>query len=125
MFWSARSYNRDNSVTRSYDEVDSMLSNMFNEFETVFGDTLYKNVDGDYVREIEVPGFNKDTLNIEVSEGILIVSGERKIHDGTMRSIYKRYRMGTFEDVDAQITDGILYLTIKTPKDKKTKIDIK
>jgi HSP20 family molecular chaperone IbpA len=124
MFFPVRMRDRSD-VLDSYDTASSMMDSLFNDFGTVFGNYSYKNDAGDFVREIECPGFNKQNLSVELSEGVLTISGERKDNEGIERKIYKRFRMGTYEDVDAKIEDGILYLTIKTPKEKKQKIELK
>lgn len=124
MFWPATKEDRRNFLTR-FDEMDNLFGNLADGIGTAFGDYQYFDDAGNLIKEIECPGFNKDNLNVEVSEGILIINGERKDHDGVERKLYKRYRMGTYENVEAEIKDGILYLKILTPKEKKQKINIK
>ncbi len=113
--------NRD----RDWDwKVESIFNNFFTEFDTIFGDTKYLNDDGDVVYEIEVPGFNKDNLSVEIVDGILTVQGEREdysnVHAGK-KSIHKRMSVGEAENVNAEIKDGILYITIERPKEEKVK----
>lgn len=129
MFWPMSDSNRKpvGDYFRKFDEMENIFGNLFSDFSTAFDDYQYYNNDGDLIKEIEVPGFNKDNLAVEVSDsdGILIIKGERKNNEGVERKIFKRYRLGAYESADAEIKDGILYLTIKTPKDKMQKIELK
>lgn len=124
MFWPAASDERKRFLEK-YDEMDSVFGNLLGDFSVAFGDCQYQNKDGDLIREIDCPGFNKENLKIELSDGIVSIKGERKDGEGVDRKIYKRYRVGTYEIVDAEIKDGILYLTFKTPQEKKKTINIK
>lgn len=108
--------------------VDRVFNNLWSDFYDFFGDTRYMNDDGDVVYEIEVPGFNKDNLKVEISDGILTVKGERKLDDekhAGQRSIFKRLTIGSATNADAKIEDGILYLTIKVPKKDTKSVEIK
>lgn len=108
--------------------VESIFENLWSNFNDFFGDTRYVNNDGDVVYEIEVPGFNKDNLKVEIADGILTIRGERKIesdrHAGE-KSIFKRMSIGSITDVDAKIEDGILYLTVKSPKKDVKSVEVK
>lgn len=87
---------------------ESILDKLFNPtFNTAFECAYNRNEDGNIEMEIEVPGFNKDTLNVEVSEGILTVEGKTD-----KRQVYKQYQIGNIEDVQAKIQDGVLTLTL-------------
>lgn len=123
-FWPATREERRNFL-KNYDEVSNLFGNLWEDFDNVFGDVTYQDKDGNYIREIECPGFNKENLNVEISEGILTIKGERTTGDEYSRKLFKRYRLGTFETVDAEIKDGILYLKFLVPKEKKQKIDLK
>lgn len=87
---------------------ESILDKLFNPtFNTMFESAYHKDDDGNIMLEIEVPGFNKDTLNVEVSEGILTVEGKKD-----QRQIYKQYQIGDIEDIQATVQDGILTLKL-------------
>jgi HSP20 family molecular chaperone IbpA len=119
-----RSLHNFPSVFDPFDDVDGMFRNLWTGFENIFSDTRYLNKEGDIVFEIEVPGFNKENLSVEIADGILTVQGERNIegdHVG-QRKIYKRLQVGRSEEVDAEIKDGILYLCLKQPKKKRLKL---
>jgi HSP20 family protein len=84
-----------------------------------------------YEVQVAVPGLNKEDFKIEINDGYLMVSGERKFtnekKDKNFRSIETNYgsfsRSFTLPDnadgskITAQYTNGILELVI--PKDEK------
>ncbi len=88
----------------------------------------------------EIPGMEKDNINIEVQEGILTIRGERKFENDKKEKNYHicERRYGTFarsfalpenvkeEDVEAEYKDGVLKLTVpKTEPVKPKEIKIK
>ncbi len=88
--------------------TESILDKLFNPvFNTTFESAYSRDDDGNIKLEIEVPGFNKDNLNVEVSEGILTVEGR-----AGQRQIYKQFSIGNIEDVQASVQDGILTLKL-------------
>lgn len=103
--------------------VFDMFEDEFNRF---FGSSVYKDEQGNYVYEMEVPGFNKENIQVEASDGIITISGERKIdennHAGRTK-VFKQLNIGCApEDVSAKIVDGILSLTFTNrEKENKTK----
>jgi HSP20 family molecular chaperone IbpA len=113
-----------NDFLMEFDEMDSIFGNLFNNIHSAFGDFIGMDDAGNISYEIECPGFNKDNTTVEITDGILTVKGERKSAQGE-RKLFKRLRVGSQETVDAKIEDGILYLTLKQPEEKKTKIEFK
>lgn len=105
---------------RMRDTFDSVWDNFFNDFESAFGNCCYEGEDGNVVYEIEAPGFNKDNVTVEVSDGILEVKGERKTVSGEktvgQKSIHKRISVGAIEDATAIINDGIIKIVLEYPK---------
>jgi HSP20 family molecular chaperone IbpA len=78
-------------------------------------------IDGTYSYQIDAPGFTKESLNINLSEGILSIegkAGERIIS----------YDIFVGDDVIKKVTLELGILDIKitevTPKEKNTKINI-
>ena len=119
-----KEYNDDNSSL-----YKQTWNNLWHGMDTFFGDARYTDDDGDTMYEFEVPGFNKDNLNITISDGMLTISGTRetknKSHAGT-REIYKRLSLGVSSpDIDAEIKDGILYLTFNNPESERKQIELK
>jgi HSP20 family protein len=90
--------------------------------------------DGDtWVLEAEVPGLRQDDLDIQVENGVLTISGERKTaSDAPDTRYYLRERRGgkfsrsvvlpetaDGERVTAELANGILTLRIPTREDAK------
>lgn len=109
-------------------DFDSLWDNFFGDLDRAFGECCHKNEDGDVVYHIEVPGFSKDDLKVEIADGILELKGERNIQKETrfagQRSIHKRLTIGDVQDADAVVKDGILTLTLKYPKAEVKKIEV-
>ena len=112
-------------------EGESMLNTMWDglwrQMDSFFGDARYIDEEN-IIYEIEVPGFNKDNLEVDVADGILTVTGRRETknesHAGT-KEIYKRLTIGKTQDADAKVRDGILYITVSNPAAEKKKIELK
>lgn len=81
----------------------------------------------DYQIDVEVPAVAADDLSVSVAEGVLTVSGERKVQEktdesGRVHRVERRY--GKFvrnfqlpedadhEKISAESRDGVLYLSI-------------
>jgi HSP20 family molecular chaperone IbpA len=106
---------------RDMEELFGSLNLTFDEF---FGDTRYMDNENNLIYEIECPGFNKENLTVELVQGVLTVKGKRG-EGNREKTIFKRITLGTNEQVDAGIKDGILTLTFKQPEKKSTKIELK
>ena len=88
----------------------------------------------DYKASLELPGINKEDFNISVRDGLLTVSGDKKIENGAKEEheyrLYERYS-GSFnrsfelpddvneEAIEADYSNGVL--TIRLPKSEKAK----
>jgi len=96
--------------------------------------------DGKYLLKADLPGLKKEDIHIELHDGYLTLKGDRKTENEEKKDGYKRYERfyGTFErsfrvpdgviekDIHAKYHDGVLELSVPTPKVKKPKaIDIK
>ncbi len=94
-----------------------------------------KETDTDYIIELAAPGMNKKDFSIEIEDGILVISSEKKevfeekeADDGYFRkefnyqSFQRRFRMPenivNVEKIEANYKDGIL--NVRLPKIKKT-----
>ena len=104
--------------------------------------TDVKEFDDKYQLDMELPGFNKEDVKVELKEGYLIISAERNDKkdesDNDVKYIRKeryygkmsrRFYVGkdvTKDDIKAKFTNGILTLDIpKVPeKPAEDKIDI-
>ena len=93
-----------------------------------------------YVLDAEIPGIKKEEIRIEVKDGILTVSGERKYEHEEMKDTYTRVERcyGNFhrsfklpdhveeDKIDAEYKDGVLTVTIpKGERAQPKQIDVK
>ena len=89
-----------------------------------------------FVIDLAVAGYNKDTLSIEEQDGTLTIKGEKPedtdtyLHKGIAgRKFTRTFALGEYMHVDnADFNDGMLYIIIKRelPEEKKPKtIEIK
>ncbi len=84
------------------------------------------------VFSVEVPGFEKEDLNISVDDGVLTISGERTIEESETKNylrierfygkVYRSFRLpGTVdsENISANLKNGVLTVTL--PKREEAK----
>jgi HSP20 family molecular chaperone IbpA len=105
------------------------FENLTEQFGRFFGPCCYTNEGGDVIYQIEVPGFNKDNLKVEISDGILTIRGEREVKDkyyAGQSKFFKQLTVGDISEADAEVVDGILTLTVKRPqKEPGKQIEVK
>jgi len=89
----------------------------------------------DFVIDLAVPGMNKKDFNVEVDNGVLTVSGERKeenleenekltrreFHYGSFKRTFSLPDSANPDKVSATYRDGILSLTIAKREESKLK----
>ena len=101
--------------------------------------TDVKEKDGNYILEIDVPGYSKEDIKIELENGYLTVTAEKEENkdeeDKKSRYIHKERFYGKCsrsyyagdnvkeEDIKATFKNGIL--KIEFPKEKKEEIESK
>ena len=127
-------------------EVDSLQSEVNRLFDTFFGGQPTNSgvrrwvpamdlveTDHDLVLKADLPGLDKDDVNIEVKDGVLTVSGERKAeHEERTDGFYRVERaFGTFsrsmslpqridaERIGASFDKGVLEVRIPKPEERK------
>ena len=62
----------------TFDDVfDNMLNDSFFKGTNNYMRTDVKEIDDNYVLEMELPGFSKDDISVELHEGYLIVTGNK------------------------------------------------
>lgn len=82
--------------------------------------------DGGYI-SIEVPGFNKNNLTIEVDGNVLLVSGKRTttVNGKTeTKTISEQYKINDSDanSIEATVEDGILTIFIPNLKSQQKKV---
>jgi HSP20 family protein len=127
-------------------EVDSLQSEVNRVFDAFFGNGASRGANrrwipamdlvetGDHlVLRADLPGLTKDDVDIEVKDGVLTVSGERKAeHEEKSEGFYRVERtFGTFSRsltlpkgidasrVEAEFTNGVLEVRIPKPAEAK------
>ena len=133
---------------RGFDLLNSMLNNFNDEKSTQLKDDFSPTIntregESAYHIEFDLPGVKKEDINIQVEDGTLTVSGERKLKEEIQEENYYKVEssFGSFsrsfslpeeadvENISAQNEDGVLEVVV--PKlesalvDKVKKIDIK
>jgi len=136
-------YNPNNQM-REFRRTFDLFNSMFNEL----GNTNSESISGDFVPaintregeyayhvEVDLPGVNKDDIEIKVEDNTLIISGERKVKEEIKEENYYKVesRFGSFtrsfalpeeadvENIHAESTDGVLEVVV--PKLESAKID--
>jgi HSP20 family protein len=91
--------------------------------------------DDDFVIDLAVPGMNKKDFSVEVDNGVLTVSGERKeesensgdrhtrreFHYGSFRRTFSLPESADPDKVNASYKDGILTLSVMKREESKRK----
>ena len=99
--------------------------------------TDIRELDASYEFAIELPGYKKENINIELKDGYLVVSAnmtDEKVEkskvgkvvssERTYGSISRSYYVGNKvkpQDIKATFDSGELLLTVKKPEEKKEK----
>ena len=125
------------------------LTSWFDDVDTFFENDLFtkprvknwipamdiEEKDGTYLVKADLPGVNKDDIHLELRDGYLTLKGERKYEHEEKEDHYRRIERthGSFQrslkvpegltqkDIKAKYRDGVLELTIPTPKVEKPK----
>lgn len=123
------------------DFFDEMLGNDIDSFwgrkENKFMRTDIQEKDGNYLLEIDVPGYDKENIKIELENGYLMVTAEKKESDekdengyihqerfiGTCSRSYYVGKNVKQEEIKASFKNGILMINI--PKEEKNQIESK
>ena len=125
---------------RGFDLLNSMLDNVHEQRVPVYRDDFHPTIntrEGEFAYHIEVdlPGVKKEDINIQVEDGTLTVSGERKVKKEIKEENYYKIEssFGSFsrsfslpeetdiENVHAETQDGVLEIVV--PKLESAKVD--
>ena len=141
-------------VTRfdPFAELKRLEDRIFNAYPTVapkndgsissFAPTVNTREDDNaYYIEVDLPGVKKEDINVDISDGMLTISGERKFKNEIKEENYYKIEssFGKFErsfrlpedidveNINAENKNGVLEITLPKVKkeDKKKKIEIK
>jgi HSP20 family protein len=94
--------------------------------------------DKGYYLNLSIPGMNKEEVKIEINEGILSVSGEKKLHKeetvkkyhtveshyGSFTRSFKLPENSKAEAIEAEYKDGMLNITVPKEEGKVVKSTI-
>jgi HSP20 family protein len=129
---------------KPFQELDTIerMRRMFDEFSiaplTLPAADVYE-TDGEFVYELEVPGFDEKELTVEVTDHMLTVKGERleekekddkayRLHERLSRSFERSFALPPEADtgkIDAGFAMGVLTVhAAKTKQEKPRKVEI-
>lgn len=119
------------------------LDDIFDNFMTTKSNEMKCDIfelEGNYHIEMDIPGYNKNDISIEVKDGYLTVTAEKKLEENISEKnyikrerIYGKYQRSFYlgdldaENIDATLTDGTLKIVVpkKEMMDNKKTIEIK
>ena len=119
------------------------LDDVFDNFMTTTRNEMKCDIyekDGKYHIEMDVPGYNKNDISIEVKDGYLTVTAEKSNEENTEEKnyikrerVYGKYQRSFYlgdldtDNVEASFTDGTLKVVVpkKEVIDNKKVIEIK
>ena len=119
---------------RNFDLFDDFFDdNFFNKKEKNLMKTDIKEKKDKYVIEMDLPGFEKENIKIELNNGYLTISGkqENKIDEEEEKFVHKERFYGECtrsffvgdnikeEDIDAEFKNGILKIDIPKKEEQK------
>lgn len=118
------------------ENFERLFSNFIEPLETTFKDMRADLVEKEdkYELSVDLPGYSKKDINVEVFDGKIVISAEREEKeekDGVLLNERKSSLKRSFslkdisnDDVTATLREGVLYITIMKKKDSSKKIEI-
>lgn len=121
-----------NTIDKIMEREIFRINNLLKDFETLmsFDDScirystsssyLYEN-DGEYVIEIDAPGFSKEDISVFVEDNILYVEAQSKKDESKHRrnrKLSKQYRLANYIDtskISASYENGVIKISIPKP----------
>ena len=120
--------------------LNLILKNSFSDFNRFFDDFEHKSLvpnvnistkDDKTILSVELAGLTKEDVNLDLKNGYLSISGEKKVDNG---DTYRReISQGQFKrsffvgktlsekDVSAKMENGVLTVTLEAPAEEKPK----
>ena len=131
------------NVISLFDDVEQMISQAFNyPLQTENGSLSYSplmninDADGEYLVTMDLPGVDKKDVEVNISDGFLTISGERKIvnQDSENNRIRCESAHGTFsrsielsaeiiaDKIKAKFKNGVLSITMTKAEEVKPEV---
>ena len=114
---------RSGRFLRPWDVFDSLLEGFEMPSVRTYGDyPLVQETEKEYALEFDMPGLDKEDIQIDVENGYLTIKGYKKT-DSRERNYSRTVRLDdevSEDDIKAEYKSGVLLL--KIPKEKKEKI---
>ncbi len=109
---------------------DANLPRLFNEKETWVPKIDVSETEKEIVVKAEVPGINKEDIDVTLTDGLLTLRGERKMENEDKKENFHliERRFGSFSrtlripadvdatNIDASYKDGVLTVTVPKPE---------
>ncbi|UXR64074.1 Hsp20/alpha crystallin family protein [Bdellovibrio bacteriovorus] len=122
------------ATTSLFDEMDRLFENFavpasYEAYERTLNPACEVSETQDhYLLSMDIPGFKKENVNIEVNGNLLTISGERKREEKVMGTFTRRFTVPNSVDggkIEAHHEDGVLSIYLpKTPVAQAKKIEI-
>ena len=126
-------------LSRNTNMIDEMFDSFFpTKFNSVMKTDIYEK-DGFYHLDVELPGYQKDEISLDISGGYLNISAQKETKDEqqddkgnlirserSFGSLSRSFYIGNAieaEDIIAHLENGVLQLTF--PSEKQKMIDNK
>ena len=114
---------------RIWNELDNALTNSVDTSNVFPRHNIVKVSEDSFLIELALAGFDHDDLNVELEDGVLIISGEKQdadveyLHKGISTKKFKRtFRLNENVEVkDAKFVNGLLTvnLSLVVPEEKQ------
>lgn len=124
-----------------FDDEDVSLYDRLMQWDERMGATDFEKTEKEYTVLVDVPGLTKKEISINIEEGCMTISAERKprekkegveylASERSYRRFERKFRLPEdvdFEKVDAKVENGVLTLNLGRTKAEKSakKVEIK
>lgn len=130
------------SAQPSFNDITNFVESVFYDFAySDFGriaseypvSNIYVNENSDLKIEFAITGFKEDEIKVQMQEGLLIISGNKKKEEDEWKMIEGRLKKKSFErkirisnkldseSIEAKVEDGVLEIVIRAKEDSKPK----